>query len=490
MMERQTARRSPRRFRRRLTAAFVIVAAVSAGLVAVVTYVLAREYRWRTVRATAVEETRFALALAPLNLEPETFERFIDVYELRTDAQIVAVGEHTLSSSELGESDIPAGLSNLTEEPTLVETTVSGRPTLVSGAMARDGDRYYLFFSLEQLHESLDELARAAAVSWLGTLVVAGAIGSLVARRTLRPVASTAVAAESIAAGHLDARLPDDATDEFGVLARSFNHMADEVQRLVARLGEAAERERRFTADVAHELRTPLTGMSAAATLLGEQLAELPAPARRPADILVHDVTRLRQLVVELLELAQLDTATSAPERTSLNLRNAVDAVIADAEARRAALMVVDVSPAVFVETEPFALRRIVGNLLDNAIKHGAEPITVRARTGPGTTVRIDVIDEGPGLPPEELEMVFRRFHKSDRSRSSGGSGLGLAIAREHAVRQGGSLVVSNEPGRGARFTLTLQSSPPNAATTAEPGEPALSTGRGSTPHATSAPDR
>ena len=461
-----TPDKGSRRFRRRLTAVFVLVAAVSAGLVAVVTFVLAREYRWRNLRSTAAEETRFALALAPFNLDQKSFDRFSEIYERRSDAHILATsGDRTFSSSDLTIADLPSNLPQLTSEPSFVEENVDGRPMLIAAATGRDGDRYYLYFSLNQLEDSLTELARAAFLSWLGTLLLAGAAGSVVARRTLRPVARTASAAEAIAAGDLSTRLPDGASDEFGTLAHSFNHMADEVERLINRLEEAANRERRFTADVAHELRTPLTGMAAAASLLADQQSKLPPDASRPAEILIHDVERLRSLVSELLELAQLESATDAPALALLDARTAVEAVIADAAARRNATIVLEVGDDVKLLCEPASFRRILGNLLDNAIKHGDGRILVRGCVDPehDGAIRLDVIDDGPGLANDELPKVFQRFHKADKSRSAGGSGLGLAIALEHASRQGGSLTVANEPGHGARFSLLLQRAPVDA---------------------------
>ncbi len=426
-----------------------------------VTYVLAKEYRWRNLRATATEETRFALVLAPLNLDDESFERFSEFYARRTDAHILAIsGDRSFSSSDLSQTDVPDDLPPLTDEPSLVEAPVDGRPTLISAAVGRDGVSYYLFFSLSQLRESLNELARAAFLSWLGTLLLAGAAGSIVARRTLRPVARTASAAEAIAAGDLSTRLPDGASDEFGTLAHSFNHMADEVERLITRLEEAANRERRFTADVAHELRTPLTGMAAASSLLADQRDELPPDARRPAEILIHDVDRLRSLVSELLELAQLELATDEPALAALDAKTAVEAVIADAAPRRNASITLEIPDNIRLLCEPASFRRIVGNLIDNAIKHGDGPIVVRVDLHPADTVQLDVIDDGPGIPNDDLEKVFQRFHKADRSRSAGGSGLGLAIAHEHAVRQGGALTVANESGHGARFTLLLPHAP------------------------------
>jgi two-component system sensor histidine kinase MtrB len=448
---------SPRRFRRRLTAAFVLVAGVSAGVVVVVTFVLAREYRWRTTRSTSFDEARFALAVAPDQFDSGTFERFRTLYEQRSDADILVIdgpNEFT-SGANLSSVDIPGALSNLTSEPMLVNATVDGRPVLVAGAISGESAELFLFFSLEQLDTSLVELAQTAVFSWLVTLIVGAAVGWMIARRTLKPVAETASAAEAIAGGDLTTRLPDGATDEFGTLATSFNHMADEVESLIRRLAEAADRERRFTADVAHELRTPLTGLAASTAILREQLDTLPPSSRRPATILVADVERLRDLVLELLELTRLDATTEPPTPSTLQLRGAIDAVIAETEVRRDADIVIDVDPRLHVTSAPAPLRRILSNLIDNAIVHGGATVHLSARRT-GSAVSIDVIDDGPGVATEDLDKIFDRFYKADRSRASGGSGLGLAIAREYARSQDGSLTVTNEPGHGARFTLRL----------------------------------
>jgi signal transduction histidine kinase len=448
---------APRRFRRRLTAAFVLVAAVSAGFVAVVTIVLAREYRWRTTRSTSLDEARFALAVAPDEFDADTFERFRTLYEQRSDADILVLegADEFTSASNLSAADVPSALAELTGEPMLVNATIDDRSMLVAGASSGESADVYLFFSLDQLETSLDELAQTAAFSWLVALVVAAAVGWMIARRTLKPVAEAATAAEAIAAGDLATRLPEGPTDEFGTLATSFNHMADEVESLIRRLAEAADRERRFTADVAHELRTPLTGLAASTAILREQLDSLPPSARRPAAILVADVERLRDLILELLELARLDAATEPPAPTALHLRAAVDAVIAETELRRLADVDVDVDPHLDVASAPAPLRRILANLIDNAIVHGGGTVHIRSRTD-RDVVSVDVIDDGPGVAPDDLDRIFDRFYKTDRSRARGGTGLGLAIAREYARSQRGSLTVRNEPGHGACFTLQL----------------------------------
>ncbi|HEX7167904.1 MAG TPA: HAMP domain-containing sensor histidine kinase [Acidimicrobiales bacterium] len=452
---------APHRFRRRLTGAFVLVAAVSAGVVASVTFLLAREYRWRNVRNTTMHEARVALALAPRELDAEGFERLRAAYEPRTEADMVAAGRtgEFSSSPALTLADVPRALrgEDAPAESTGVRTSVAGRDMLVIGAQGPAGTRYYFFFSVDQVQDSLSELARVSVAGWALTVAVAGAIGQIVARTTLRPVGDVAGAAEAIAAGDLSARLPVASDDEFGALASSFNHMADEVQALVAKLEEAAHRQRQFTADVAHELRTPLTGMSATASVLAEMLDDLPQEARRSANVLIADVRRLRDLVMELLELSRLDAETEPLNVEPLRVADAVDAVLRGAELRRDAHVSVDAHHDVVVAAEPVRLRRILGNLIDNAIVHGDGPVTVRARRV-GTNAVIDVFDDGPGIDEDDLPRVFDRFYKSDHSRAKGGSGLGLAIARQHALAQGGDLTVSNEPGGGARFSLVLPS--------------------------------
>lgn len=453
--------RAPNRFRLRLTAAFVIVAAASAGVVALLTLLLAREYRWRNFRSASLREVRVALVLAPQNLDGGSFNHLREAYEQRSEADLVAVqrGAVFSSSPSLDLVDVPRRLldSSTDEATPSVVADVDGRSALVVATDGPAGARYYFFFSVEQLRASLGELARVAAAGWALTVLTAGAVGHVVARATLRPVAAAADAAQAIAGGHLGTRLPAAAHDEFGALAASFNHMADELQELIGRLHESALREQRFTADVAHELRTPLTGMSASASVLEEQFDELPAPLRRPAAVLVADVHRLRDLVLELLELVRLDRATEPISAEPLEISDAVAAVVASADIRRDADVEVDVDEGLVVLAEPQRLRRILGNLIDNAVVHGAGTVRITgARAGPDVLVRVS--DDGPGVAPADTSRIFERFYKSDASRAVGGSGLGLSIARQHAVALNGDLTLDVARPSGASFTLRLPS--------------------------------
>lgn len=461
----------PTRFRRRLTGVFVVVAAVSAGLLAVLAVVLTREYRWRSFREQSLEEARVALALAPRDLDADSFERLRREYASRSEADIFAAGSGATftSSAEIGSDDVPDTLRDGdVGDLAAVTADVDGRSYLVVGG-GRDGERYWFFFSLRQLEDSLGELNRVCAVAWVTTTVLAGLVGRAVAKRTLQPVRAVARAAEAIAEGRDHTRLPA-ADDEFGALARSFNRMADEVQGRIEDLERAAERERRFTADVAHDLRTPLTGMAASASLLADQVDQLPAHVRRPAELMVADVERLRHLVLELLELNRLDAGVDTVHCEALHIRQAVDAAARSLGGGVSLDLAIDAEDDAVVLAEPRRLGRILANVLANAATHGGGRASVLARRE-GADVVTTVVDEGPGIAEPELATVFDRFAKSDRSRASGGSGLGLAIARAHAVAQGGDLLAANEPGRGARFTLRLPAALLVSATSTEPDE-------------------
>jgi signal transduction histidine kinase len=454
--------RSPHRFRRRLTAAFVLVAVLSAGVLAVVTVILVREYRWRSFRNQAESEARLVLALAPRELTEASFERLVEAYGGRAGADTVAIvgGEVFASASQIGVDDIPSPLREPPPEGFAVDgTDVEGADFHVVAARV-SGTRYYFFFSLEQLQDSFRELQLVLAAGWFLTVSLAAAVGHAVARRTLQPGRAAAGAASDLAAGLLDTRIDVTSDDEFGAWADSFNRMAEALAETIGRLEEAAARERRFTADVAHDLRTPLTGVSAAAGFLEEDLERLPVDLQRAARVLVADVRRLRLLVAELLELARIDSGSEEIRRERTRLAQAVAAVVNGvAEAHGRALDVrLDIAEELEIVADRARLRRVLSNLLDNAVEHGSEPIVVQAKADDERVV-VEVRDSGPGIDPASLPHVFDRFYKADSARTGQGTGLGLAIARAQAEIQGGTLTAANAEHGGARFEVTLPQS-------------------------------
>lgn len=452
-------RQRPHRFRTRLTAAFVLVAALSSGTLALVTYGATNSYRWLSFEQMTSDEVHLALALAPSRLSEENFERLLGAYEKRSGTDAVAIGaDGTFYSSSvtLTAGDIP---STVLDGPPgdLVTTEVdreSGRYRVIGGD-GPDDARYVFFFPLTQLRSSLAELRIVLAVSWVGVVVAAAAVGELVSRRTLRPVREAGDAATALANGLLDTRLPSAGDDEFAAWAESFNTMAAALEAKIGELGRAAQRERQFTSDVAHDLRTPLTGMAVRASLLLDQLDDLPPDTQEAVAALAGDVQRLKDLVLELLELSRLDARAdpAQPESFSVSagVRTTVEALGLDEGV--AVSIVIDPQLTVCAARAPF--RRIVANVVRNAATHGRGRIEVRARQN-GDQVLIDIRDHGAGVDLGQRERIFDRFFKSDESRAFGGSGLGLSIARQHARSLGGDVTVTNAAEGGACFTISL----------------------------------
>jgi len=466
------------RFRTRLSAAFVLVAGVTSGLLALGSFLTIKEYRFRTFSGHAEDVARLGLLSAPSDLSPADLDSLLDEFRARAGFETVArVGDLVYSSSpDLGASDIPAALQSLPEPGELAQARVTVRDTpylVVGGASVRGTSELFFFFHRSHLVDSLRQFGNVLAIGWLASVAFAALVGQVVARRTLRPVARAAEAAQSLADGLLETRLPAPADDEFGAWAQSFNRMASALEDKIQALSAAAVRERRFTADVAHELRTPLTGMSSAASLLGEELDSLPERGRRPAELLIDDVRRLEGLVLELLELARLDAGHDDVQCEPLSLSEAVQAVLRTwgGEGRVQAT----IPDGLVVVADRARFKRVVSNLVANALDHGGGEVKVVGRAENGT-VALDVLDRGPGLSEADIDRVFQRFYKADGARTGGGSGLGLAIALEQARAQGGDIEAGNRDGGGARFTLRLPAAPPEVPVLAP--EPADLAGR------------
>jgi signal transduction histidine kinase len=448
----------PGRLRRRLTLAFALTAGIAAAALAAGSFLLVRDARLTDSRDDALEQSRFNLVLASELLPAEGPDALLEAYARRGSFETVllAGGESFPSSLSLGEEQVPDDLQALVAEGELAyeRTEVAGTQYLVTGGQVpgREQDEAYFFFSEEDLWNDLADL-RTILLVGLGVVVVAAALaGALLARRMLVPVARASTAARSLAEGLLDTRLPVESSDEFGVWAASFNEMADALEAKITALSEAQARERRFTADVAHELRTPLTAIVNEASLLAEHLERMPVEARRPAELLVEDVSRLRDLVEDLMEISRLDAGTQPVRPESLDLGSLVAAAV---RARGWEERVDLDAGEVVLTSDPRRVERIVANLIGNALEHGGRDVSVRVGAD-GVGAFVEVADRGPGIAGEDLPHLFERFYKADPARAGRGTGLGLAIALENARLLGGDIDVWSEPGVGTRFTLRL----------------------------------
>ena len=461
MAERAAIR--PGSLRRRLTIAFLLVAGLSAAALAVASYAIVREARLSDSVDRSVEQSRFNLVLANETLSPDPsaqeIEQLLDAYERRGGFETVGATEtrRFSSSVSVGIQEVPADLRAVVASGKVgyERLDVAGtRYLIVGGKVEKAGTQLYYFYSEERLWDELAQL-RNVLLAALGVVALIGAlVGALLARRILAPVGRASQAAHSLAEGLLETRLPVESGDEFGAWAASFNEMAEALEAKIRALSESQARERRFTSDVSHELRTPLTALVAEASLLREQLDRMPPDARRPAELLVNDVARLRDLVEDLMEISRLDAGEARMREERVDLSSLVEAAV---RSRGWEDRVTVEGDEVVLQSDHRRLERIASNLIGNALEHGGRGVTARVgRDGVGSF--LEVSDRGPGIPPDRLPHVFDRFYKADTARAGPGSGLGLAIALENARLLGGDIEVWSEIGRGTRFTLRLPS--------------------------------
>jgi two-component system, OmpR family, sensor kinase len=299
------------------------------------------------------------------------------------------------------------------------------------------------------------------ALGVLGGTLLAFLGGLLVAKRAMRPIAGLTRAAREVARTRdPDITLPKpQANDEVSELAHTFEDMLRELSAARGETEATLARQRKFVADASHELRTPLTSILANLELLE---AELGGEQRDMADSALRSSRRMRRLVGDLLLLARADAGRDMP-------RGPVDLSAVAAEAAREAGALssdhpvsLDVSGPVTVHGVADDLHRLAGNLIENALIHtpAGTPVTVSVRPEGGNAV-LEVADRGPGVPADMREHVFERFARGDGDAApSGGSGLGLAIVRAVTTSHGGSVVLSDAEGGGARFVVTLPAEP------------------------------
>jgi len=228
-----------------------------------------------------------------------------------------------------------------------------------------------------------------------------------------------------------------------------------------AQAQSANQAKTEFLAAISHELRTPLTSIRGFSELMEQRLED--PRYREQAGLIRKAAEHLNALLTEILDLSKVEAGAMPlnpePQVLAELLQSTVDffAVSAAAKGLTLGLRIAPGTPAVLV-CDGLRLKQILNNLLSNAMKFTpAGTVTVELDATP-ETVRVHVVDTGPGIPPEMQELIFERFRQGNSrvSYEHGGTGLGLALSRALALLMGGTLTVESQPGQGARFTLSL----------------------------------
>lgn len=325
----------------------------------------------------------------------------------------------------------------------LPATARKSRMVLVLGGSLRDRD------------ESLEHLRHELLFSSPLALLVATLAGYLLAGAALRPVEAMRKKAEAISAATPGSRLPvPRGRDEVSRLAETLNEM-------LARLETAFEHEQRFIAEASHELRTPLA-------LLRTELDLALRKPRSREDLedairsAVEETDRLTALAADLLLIARSNDRAMSVHPEALSAHALLDTVAARFAPRARELdrqLAIEPEDALEFEADPKRVEQALGNLVDNALLHGAGVVRLSARAA-GDRVELHVTDEGSGFPPGFAARAFDRFSRADEARRRSGSGLGLAIVRSIALAHEGSVGVGSSSSGGADVWLSLPGNP------------------------------
>lgn len=276
----------------------------------------------------------------------------------------------------------------------------------------------------------------------------------ILARGMTAPLRDMVRQATLLAAGETHEHVTATSRDEVGELARAFNHMADE-------LASADRMRRDLVANVSHELRTPISALHG---VIENLLDGVQQPSPEVLTGLLAQVSRLENLVAQLLDLSRLEAGVTVLERRAVAVRELVEDAVTAATLGRSGDVVVDVQPRLAVNGDPERLLQVLTNLLGNALRHSPEGVGVRVTAGGADGgIVIAVTDRGPGIPHHEVERVFERFYRTDggRAAATGGAGLGLAIARWIVDLHGGSIRVDGDHRDGCRVLVALPRAAP-----------------------------
>ena len=444
------------RLRTRFTLFLGLTAFVTSAALTAFTYTTARTYfldqRSSLARAQTYANARAALAL--ISNGQTDYSRVVT--SVRTEEKgfaILFVDDQDYPQLTSRQKSVlpPELLNEVTKEHVSGQQRfeLDGKPYFAVGVnIPAINAQYFEAFRLSDTDSIIRRVGTALALGSVAITVLAAALGWWASRRLLKPVSRVAAAASGLASGGLNTRLAPESDPELNRLARSFNDMADTMQARI-------EREAQFASDVSHELRSPITALSAAVEVLDARRVDLPERTQQALDVVVDQVRRFDQMVLDLLELSRIDAGVTDIHREELALDDVV-ARIAQRYGFADVPIEVGRGTLTSVWIDKLRLERILANLLDNARQHGGGPTRISLEPAKGRRVLLAVEDAGPGVARGERVRIFERFARGTAARHRIGTGLGLALVTEHAHALGGEAWVEDRSGGGARFVVQL----------------------------------
>jgi two-component system OmpR family sensor kinase len=397
-------------------------------------------------------------------LPPGTFGALLDRSGKVVKARTFSYGERSQRRPVLP-AHFPISTAQSLHTFTVHSPGASGQSYRAAAVRTFDGRTVLVAIPLREVEQTLHRLIMVELLVGAGVIVALIALGAIVIRVGLRPLARIGQTASEIAAGDLTRRVePSDSHTEVGRLGRSLNEMLGQIETAFAARRESEDRLRRFLADASHELRTPLAAIRGYAELFRIGAADDPVTLARAMSRIESEAVRMGVLVEDLLLLAQLDQVPE-PRRVLVDLsqlaEQAVDDLRVTAPGRVVSLEHTDHAT---VLGDPDQLRQLLANLTRNAVTHTPDGTPVALSVDRrGDAIVLVVRDYGPGLPGGAGDALFERFWRSEggRSRGRGGAGLGLAIADAIVRAHIGTISAQDVPGGGARFVVTLAAASP-----------------------------
>ncbi len=454
----------PVSIRARLTLWYAASPAAILVFISVGTYLLLRAQLERQTNDRLEQHATALVNLIQTNRDTRTLYREIqdlEANEILPLFRVLRNNERFYRSDDWARAGLDTTLLATTSDSTWIWESTRGRRYFlqtITGIHNRTRSDFQIAVAAdgEAVLGILQHLTRMLAVAIIGALLLASTGGYLLAGRFLRPVGIIASKTEEITARRLDERLPvQNPDDEFGRLAIVINSM-------LTRLEASFEQLRQFTTDASHTLRTPLTAIRSVGEVGLQECTDL-ASCREVISSILEETEGLTTLVDDLLSLARAEAGLTHRIRETVDLSElAVEVagslgILAEEKSQH---LSVEAGIPVIGSFDRSMIRHALINLVDNAIRYTPEEgrIGIVVRQPSDASGIIEVTDTGRGIPREEHESIFERFHKvgKEPAQEGVGSGVGLAIARWAVHLNEGRIELESEPGRGSVFRIIL----------------------------------